>query len=251
MPFRRLKSSQAVFRAALADSFNTPEAMQVLLALVTEANKAFKRPRKERPLRALLAVSNWIAEMLRMFGLATGVPMWRDTIRVIGWNDTEGEALVMVHLLAWSSFRDAVRAAARKGDDAGAIAALAEGIRQRMADDFGVVLSTAGPSLAEPTSTLRPSEVSLVRRLGRDPQVRLLRREVERCADTGAQRESLLLPLVRVWGDFLEAVLAEQSSPKKLLALCDKLRDEDLVELGVALDDQDGACCFTRRWRLC
>lgn len=28
----------------------------------------------------------------------------------------------------------------------------------------------------------------------------------------------------------------------ELMALCDKLRDEDMVQLGVALDDQAGLC---------
>ena len=32
---------------------------------------------------------------------------------------------------------------------------------------------------------------------------------------------------------------------KDILALCDKLRDSDLVPLGVALDDQDGRSSFT------
>lgn len=31
---------------------------------------------------------------------------------------------------------------------------------------------------------------------------------------------------------------------KDILTLCDKLRDEDLVQLGVALDDQEGNCCL-------
>jgi hypothetical protein len=31
-----------------------------------------------------------------------------------------------------------------------------------------------------------------------------------------------------------------QAPPKEILALCDKLRDEDLAPLGVALDDQEG-----------
>lgn len=33
----------------------------------------------------------------------------------------------------------------------------------------------------------------------------------------------------------------EGGSASDILTLCDQLRDVDLVELGVALDDQDGA----------
>ena len=35
---------------------------------------------------------------------------------------------------------------------------------------------------------------------------------------------------------------ANNSSANEYLALCDKLRDDELVSLGVALDDQDGTC---------
>lgn len=35
-----------------------------------------------------------------------------------------------------------------------------------------------------------------------------------------------------------------ETALKDILALCDKLRNEDLVPLGVALDDQPGACPF-------
>jgi hypothetical protein len=37
------------------------------------------------------------------------------------------------------------------------------------------------------------------------------------------------------------AALTRLSDPARILALCDKLRDEILPELGVVLDDQEGA----------
>jgi cysteinyl-tRNA synthetase len=39
------------------------------------------------------------------------------------------------------------------------------------------------------------------------------------------------------------AISNRDSALKEILALCDKLRDNDLVPLGVALDDQDGSYC--------
>lgn len=38
------------------------------------------------------------------------------------------------------------------------------------------------------------------------------------------------------------AMTKDQTALKEILALSDKLRDVDLVPLGVALDDQEGAC---------
>jgi hypothetical protein len=57
------------------------------------------------------------------------------------------------------------------------------------------------------------------------------------------------MPHIRAMSSFRDAVrqVAMAKGDKALtdiLALCDKLRDVDLVPLGVALDDQDGA------WRL-
>lgn len=52
-----------------------------------------------------------------------------------------------------------------------------------------------------------------------------------------------LEPNRRVWESFRDGVkgLAQRGEPAKaVLALCDKVRDQDLVELGIALDDQDG-----------
>lgn len=66
-------------------------------------------------------------------------------------------------------------------------------------------------------------------------------------AKLGLQREKILLPHLEVWATFFAAVSRDQGSPKALLALCDKLRDVDIVELGVALDDQEGKADRSRR----
>jgi cysteinyl-tRNA synthetase len=57
------------------------------------------------------------------------------------------------------------------------------------------------------------------------------------------QRESILMPYLRVMSTFRDRVraLAMAGAPaSELLALSDQLRNVDLVDLGVALDDQDG-----------
>lgn len=59
-----------------------------------------------------------------------------------------------------------------------------------------------------------------------------------------ASRRKILEPYAKVSTTFKESVQAAASAGKpfnEFLALCDRLRDQELVDLGVALDDQDGA----------
>jgi len=63
------------------------------------------------------------------------------------------------------------------------------------------------------------------------------------------QRDEMLMPYLRTLSGFRDGVrrLAMEKNEKALkdiLALCDKLRDVDLVPLGVALDDQEGTWMF-------
>jgi cysteinyl-tRNA synthetase len=59
------------------------------------------------------------------------------------------------------------------------------------------------------------------------------------------QREEAVMPYLRVLSSFRDgvrqlAISKGDGAAKEILALCDKLRDSDLVPLGVALDDQEG-----------
>ena len=56
------------------------------------------------------------------------------------------------------------------------------------------------------------------------------------------------MPYLRALSSFRDSVRKaaigkDEMALKDILALCDKLRDEDLVPLGVALDDQEGTRC--------
>ena len=62
------------------------------------------------------------------------------------------------------------------------------------------------------------------------------------------QREEILMPYLRTLSSFRDgvrkvAIAKGDNALKDILALCDKLRDIDLVPLGVALDDQEGNPC--------
>ncbi len=63
------------------------------------------------------------------------------------------------------------------------------------------------------------------------------------------KREDILLPYLRTLSSFRDnvrklAIVKGDAALKDILALCDKLRDVDLVPLGVALDDQEGNSDF-------
>jgi len=51
-------------------------------------------------------------------------------------------------------------------------------------------------------------------------------------------REAVLLPYLQALSKFRDDVRSCGRDNREILALCDRLRDEDLVDLGVALDDQ-------------
>lgn len=60
------------------------------------------------------------------------------------------------------------------------------------------------------------------------------------------------MPYLRTLSSFRDsvrqvAIANRENALKEILALCDKLRDTDLVPLGVALDDQDGMHVFASR----
>lgn len=74
-----LHRQQHAFRAALCDSFNTPQALQILLDLVSSTNVYLKRGRSSTNIGVVRQVAAWITKMLRMFGLGEGQPT------EIGW----------------------------------------------------------------------------------------------------------------------------------------------------------------------
>ena len=56
--------------------------------------------------------------------------------------------------------------------------------------------------------------------------------------------EDIALPYVQLLADFREQVrnIARQEKVNTILKLCDELRDTDLPNLGVKLEDQEGLC---------
>lgn len=57
-----------------------------------------------------------------------------------------------------------------------------------------------------------------------------------------ANKEELIMPFVNVMADFREEVrkIAREEKVTRILKLCDEVRDDKLVEIGVKLEDQEG-----------
>ena len=83
-------NSQAEFRNALCDSFNTTQALDVLLRLISETNKYISSRQVAKSLissELLSKVAVWVTRMLRMFGLGEG-----PYDGGIGWGNAQGSA---------------------------------------------------------------------------------------------------------------------------------------------------------------
>lgn len=76
----RLHDAQAAFRAALCDSFNTPEALDVLRDLVSRANVYINSRGGALEISVVERIARWTGHMLRMFGLGEG-----EASSEIGW----------------------------------------------------------------------------------------------------------------------------------------------------------------------
>ncbi|CCL99049.1 uncharacterized protein FIBRA_01060 [Fibroporia radiculosa] len=139
-----LHQSQAAFRAALCDSFNTPEALNVIRELVSRTNVYINSRGKDLDVAVVVRVARWVGQMLRMFGLGEG------ETSEIGWGQErdpgEGsvnrEETLMPYLRTLSSFRDGVRKLAiAKGDGAlKEILALSDKLRNVDLVPLGVAL---------------------------------------------------------------------------------------------------------------
>lgn len=112
-----ISHTKASVRVALADDFDTPQAMRHLQDLVKATNKYIqaKDEASEAPVPYILRSSaSYVSKTLRMFGLTTEDPLAFGSAQA-GGSASREEALAPV-LDAFASFRDTIRSAARDGD---------------------------------------------------------------------------------------------------------------------------------------
>ncbi|KAK7692221.1 hypothetical protein QCA50_003845 [Cerrena zonata] len=117
----RFHQSQSAFRAALCDSFNTPEALDVLRELVSRTNVYINSRSVNLDIGVIERIARWVGQMLRMFGLGEGETSeigWGQEL-ASGEENINREEVLMPYIRTLSSFRDGVRKVAiAKGENA-------------------------------------------------------------------------------------------------------------------------------------
>ncbi|GAA5977435.1 hypothetical protein JCM10908_004979 [Rhodotorula pacifica] len=190
----RLQDAQYAFRVALCDSFDTPTAIQILLDTVSATNSYLSRGRKNVNVGVLLAVSEWVTRMLRMFGLGEGSATDGRGRAIIGWGQAasasadasiDRESVLMPYLRALSGFRDQVRQLAMNGAASREILALSDRLRDEDLVDLGVALDDQEDGRAM-IKLVSPD----VLREARDAKIAAAQEKLARKAAAAAEAES-------------------------------------------------------------
>ncbi|KAG9102697.1 hypothetical protein FRC06_001405 [Ceratobasidium sp. 370] len=137
-----LSQTQHAYRVALCDSFNTPEAMQKVLDLVSRANVYVARGRSRVNVGVVAHIARWVTTALKVFGLgdnATGTIGWGGDSAEAG-GAVDRHALLLPYLRTMSGFRDSVRQLAMSGASAKDILALCDKLRDVDLIPLGVAL---------------------------------------------------------------------------------------------------------------
>ncbi|KAF6804294.1 cysteinyl-tRNA synthetase [Colletotrichum musicola] len=194
-----LEKAKTDLHTALTNSFDTPQAMRVIQELVSEANKVIVSQDAEAKLPELMAIGRWITKILGIFGLDENAKAPYDGL---GW----------------------APAAAKADVDPKAVAQPYAAVFAKVKSDVEALNLSS-----EPLSAL----------LAQNPDA-----EFASIAGEGVRDpEQLALPYLRATSKLRDELrrLVSTASPdakKAILALTDRIRDEDLTVLGVSLDDR-------------
>ncbi|KAK4039633.1 tRNA synthetases class I (C) catalytic domain-containing protein [Parachaetomium inaequale] len=195
-----LEQAKEDFDAALRNSFDTPGAMQVILRLVKDAN-IYMNKSAQPSLQAVEGVARWVTKIVGILGL-------------------DASARPPYNGLGWAS---ASAAAAANLDPQTAVKPYAGAYAKVKADVEALKL---GPSVQTLLQQQAPAaEFADLEKSGE--------RDVEKLAMPYLRATSRLR-------DELRAIVSalESASKQAVLALSDRIRDYDLTDLGVQLDDQ-------------
>ncbi|KAK4118804.1 hypothetical protein N657DRAFT_582923 [Parathielavia appendiculata] len=197
-----LEQAKQDLDAALRNSFDTPGAMQVILRLVRNANIYMNDKSAEPNLQALEAVARWVTKIVGILGLDAGAQPPYDGL---GW--TSAGAAAAANLDPKTAVQPYAAAHAKiKGD----VQAL---------------------NLAE--SSIQTLLVQ------QNPEGEFA--ELEQSGERDV--EKLAMPFLRAASrlrDELRAIVSilEPNAKEAVLSLSDRIRDYDLTDIGVQLDDQ-------------
>ncbi|EFW98465.1 cysteinyl-tRNA synthetase [Grosmannia clavigera kw1407] len=203
-----LEQAQQDLDAALRNSFDTPGAMQVILRVVRSANVAMSEAGAD--LGPVEAVAHWVTKVVGIFGLdANAQPPYEGRV-------------------GWGPANPTKTTAGQDVDPKTAVQPYATTYAKVRAEVTGLV-EAAGGSLAEVQALLQAQE----------PEA-----EFAALADSQEQNvEWLALPYLRAISGLRDTLRREAAATgaetkQQVLALSDRIRDYDMAELGVQLDDQ-------------
>jgi cysteinyl-tRNA synthetase len=193
-----LEQAKSDVDAALLNSFDTPKAMSAILKLVNTTN-IFLKDNKDANLAEVEAIARWITKIVGIFGLDANAEPPYDGL---GW-------------------------ASRISADIDP---------QTAAEPYAAALALVKENVAALTLSGGEAVSAL---LSQDPVA-----EFKAVVDSGTRDlEKLALPYLRGVSkirDELRRIVGSQAAEtkKQILALTDRIRDQDLTNLGVYLDDR-------------
>ena len=139
-----LEKTKASVRAALMDDFDTPEAINQLIALVKESNRYV-----EGDVSSIILgnVARFVTSILRTFGVVSaGTEIGFPLEGASGESSSSKEELLTPYLDVMTKFRESVRVAAISGDTKAVLAA-ADDLRDLVLPDLGVRMEDQGSGL--------------------------------------------------------------------------------------------------------
>ncbi|KAK3315770.1 tRNA synthetases class I (C) catalytic domain-containing protein [Apodospora peruviana] len=200
-----LKQAKKDLTAALSNSFDTPAAMQILLKLVRNANIYMNDKSTQSNLQPVEAVARWVTKIVGIFGLD---PSAQPPYEGLGWGPANPIAAADVD-------------------------------PQTAVKPYAAVYETVKKEVESLDLSESPIKVVLEQQ---SPEAEFA--ELEKSGERDV--EKLALPFIRATSrlrDELRGVISSGATldPKlkqTILALSDRIRDYDLTDLGVQLDDQ-------------
>ena len=196
-----LEQAQADLDAALRNSFDTAAAMQILMRLVKEANIAMVDA-STADLKTFEEVARWVTKIVGIFGLDPGA---EPPYNALGWRSTTANAIV--------DPKEAVKP----------YAAVFAQVKTEV-EALSISESTLQTLLAQQAPD---SEFAELEKSGE--------KDIEALALPYARSVSRLRDELR---RYISAGSPDASLKQAILTLSDRIRDYDLTDLGVQLDDQ-------------
>ena len=192
---------------ALSDSFDTPRVMQVISELVSQYNSSKKATLSAQP---VLDIARWITRIIMIFGLDSGKHVEESTAG-IGWSGLDIPEDVREDIYKIADFRDELRIRANRA------------LKERK----------AGKQNGTQTQAQIGSEDSSTKTLLSSEELAAL---VQPLKNVRTSDSASGLSLKQVISNF-ESIASSAGSTEDYLALCDRIRDEWLWNLGVYLED--------------